>query len=99
MLKKGTVLAVLLVMAISLFAATAFQVSNPSQLIGGPAAAGRVGDYILQNAMIKVLIGAKGNFHGYMKSGGNILDASLANESNDLFDEVHTSRCASILSN
>ncbi len=90
MLRKGTVLAVLLVMAISLFAATAFQVSNPSQLIGGPAAAGRVGDYILQNAAIKVLIGAKDNFHGYMKSGGNILDASLANESNDLFDEVHT---------
>ncbi len=90
MLKKGIVLVAMLAMAISLFAAVAFQVSTPSQLIGGPAASGRVGDYILQNSAIKVLIGAKDNFHGYMKSGGNILDASLADVNNDLFDEVHT---------
>ncbi len=90
MLRKSIILAAILAMAITLFAATAFQVTSPSQLIGGPAAAGRVGDYILQNSAIKVLIGAKDNFHGYMKSGGNILDASLAGVNNDLFDEVHT---------
>ncbi|GEM_PF-895995 len=90
MVRKVAVLFVIVAMAITLFAATAIQVSDPSQLIGGPSASGRVGDYVLQNSSIRVLIGAPNNFHGYMKSGGNILDASLAGQSNDLFDEVHT---------
>ncbi len=90
MLRKSVILVAMLAVAISLFAATAFQVTNASQLIGGPAASGRVGDYILENSAIKVLIGNLDNFHGYMKSGGNILDASLAYTNDDLFDEVHT---------
>ncbi len=91
MLKKSFVLVAVLTVAVTmLFAASAFQVTSPSQLIGGPAASGRVGDYILENSAIRVLIGNLDNFHGYMKSGGNILDASLAYTNDDLFDEVHT---------
>ncbi len=90
MVRKITILFVITAMAATLFAATAIQVNNPSQLIKGPSVSGRVGDYVLQNSSIRVLIGALNNFHGYMKSGGNILDAALAGQSNDLFDEVHT---------
>ncbi len=68
----------------------AFQVKDASELISGPAASGKVGDYILSNSKIRVLIGAKDNFHGYMKSGGNLLDAALSGKDNDLFDEAHT---------
>ena len=60
------------------------------KVIKGPAASGRVGDYILSNSRISVLIGAPDNFHGYMKSGGNILDIALKGKDNDLFDEAHT---------
>ncbi len=90
MLKRSVFLIVLLAITVTIFAATAIQVTNPSQLIGGPAASGRVGDYILQNGSVRVLIGAPDNFHGYMKSGGNILDAAITGQSNDLFDEGHT---------
>lgn len=68
----------------------AFKVSDPSQLIGGPAASGRVGDYMLKNSSISVLIGSLKNYHGYMKGGGNILDVALTGQNNDLFDEAHT---------
>ncbi len=77
-------------MKVSSYGKIAYQVSDSSELITGPAASGRVGDYILSNSSVSVLIGAPDNFHGYMKSGGNILDAATKAKSNDLFDEAHT---------
>ncbi len=68
----------------------AYQVTDKSELIGGPAASGRVGDYILRNSLVSVLIGSLANYHGYMQSGGNLLDAVISGKSNDLFDEVQT---------
>ena len=68
----------------------AFQIKDPAQLIGGPAASGRICDYMLKNSSISVLIGSLKNYHGYMKSGRNILDVALTGQNNHLFDEAHT---------
>ncbi|MCB9646858.1 MAG: CehA/McbA family metallohydrolase [Deltaproteobacteria bacterium] len=52
-------------------------VSEPSELIGGPAAKGRVGDYKIYNDQIQVLIGQPGLARGYNPYGGNVIDADV----------------------
>ncbi|KLO21632.1 hypothetical protein X275_08475 [Marinitoga sp. 1197] len=89
--KKLYILLMLVVLlAVSVFPnAKAFKIMDKSQLLPGPAADGKVGDYILSNEKVEFLIGNLGNYHGYMKSGGNLLDAIyLGGE--DQFDEMHT---------
>lgn len=69
--------------------AKVFRVTDKSQLLNGPAADGKVGDYILTNEKVSFLIGNLNNYHGYMKSGGNLLDVTYAG-GEDQFDEMHT---------
>ncbi len=73
----------------SLALAKAFRVTSEDQLFKGPEVSGKVGDYILDNGKVAFLIGDLGNFHGYMQSGGNVLDA-IYKGGKDEFDEVHT---------
>ena len=75
--------------AIAFSAAQAYRVTSTSQLLKGPAAAGKLGDYVLKNDKVAFLIGDLNNYHGYMKSGGNVLDA-VYNGGEDEFDEFHT---------
>ncbi|AEX85694.1 hypothetical protein XO10_06355 [Marinitoga sp. 1135] len=92
MFKKSLVLLLAFSLLISVFAfanAKAFKVTDKSQLLPGPAADGKVGDYILKNEKVAFLIGQLDNYHGYMKSGGNILDAIYCG-GEDQFDEMHT---------
>ena len=82
---------IILLTAYTVFAvAVAKRITDPSELIGGPAADGKVGDYLLKNEKIAIIIGDRDNYHGYMRSGGNVLDAALSNTSYDLLDEFHT---------
>jgi hypothetical protein len=57
--------------------ARAGRVTRDAELIGGPAAKGRVGDYKLYNDQIEVLIGQPGLARGYNPYGGNIIDADV----------------------
>ncbi len=77
------------VSVVAFSAAQAFQVTQTSQLLLGPAADGRIGDYVLKNDKVAFLIGNLNNYHGYMKCGGNVLDAVYSN-GEDEFDEFHT---------
>ena len=54
---------------------TALTVADSSQLIGGPAAQGRVGDILLSNSKIRVLIQKASKDAGIGSFGGNNLDA------------------------
>ena len=75
---------------IVLGAALAKKITSEDELIGGPAADGKIGDYLMKNEKIAVIIGDKENYHGYMRSGGNVLDAALVGTHYDLLDEFHT---------
>ena len=63
-----------------------FQVTNSSDLIGGPLAQGRVNDWMLRNNDIRVLVRDVGRQFSFMRTfGGTILDADLtrANPADD----------------
>lgn len=68
----------------------ATEITNESQTVGGPGAESRVGDYLLANSEIEVVIGAVDHYNGYAQSGAHILDATLAGAANDMLDDVHT---------
>lgn len=68
--------------ALNLFAtegsgATAEEIKDASKLIGGEGATGRLGDYLLQNDKIRVIIEQPGRSVGPVPSGGHLVDADL----------------------
>lgn len=56
---------------------TPFTIHDPSELIGGPLATGRVGDVLLANDRIKVIIEQPGKNPWVGNFGGSIIDADL----------------------
>jgi hypothetical protein len=72
--------------------ATAAVVTQPAQLIGGPVARGRLGDVLLANDRIQVIIQQPGrSMFGIGTYGGNIIDADrqrVAGEERDSFEEI-----------
>ncbi len=54
------------------------QITDPADLLVGPAADGEPGDYLLANAVAAFIISAPAHPHGEALSGGNILDAAAA---------------------
>ena len=57
--------------------AQVYRVSSRSQLIGGPRALGEIGDYLLENDQIRVVVQDKGFSRGFGIYGGSIIDADL----------------------
>jgi len=60
-------------------AARAYRITDESQLIEGPLASGRVGDYMIENDEARFIIQDVGgrDFYGIGPFGGNIIDAEL----------------------
>ncbi|MDO8493770.1 MAG: carboxypeptidase regulatory-like domain-containing protein, partial [Deltaproteobacteria bacterium] len=69
---------------------TPLTIHDPSQLIGGPMAQGRVGDVLLSNSKIKVIIQKPTKNAGIGSFGGTIIDAYPANkkEGQDQWGEI-----------
>ncbi|HPW44774.1 MAG TPA: CehA/McbA family metallohydrolase [bacterium] len=61
----------------SLYPVTPFTITDDSQLIGGPVAQGRVGDVLLQNDRIRVIIQKPRKNAGVNSFGGHIIDADI----------------------
>lgn len=57
--------------------ASAKVVDGPAMLIGGEGATGRVGDVLLQNDLVRVIVEQPGRTVGPLLSGGGIIDADL----------------------
>ncbi len=57
--------------------AVARQVATRGELIGGPGALGEVGDYLLENDKIRVVIQGPGFSRGFGVYGGSLIDADL----------------------
>ena len=70
-------------------------ITSDAQLIGGPAALGKVGDFLLQNDQIKVIVRNAGTSPGFGLYGGCLLDVDLVRgpeefggRGNDRFGEM-----------
>lgn len=70
-------------------------VESAAELIGGPRAEGRLGDFLLANDRIRVVIGAAGNAPAFNLYGGSLLDADVVRTGTapgfDLFGEAFPS--------
>lgn len=57
--------------------AFAERISSEAQLIGGPTAKGRLGDFLLANEHVRFVVAAVDHGEGYAPFGGNLLDADV----------------------
>ncbi|MFT3710925.1 MAG: CehA/McbA family metallohydrolase [Archangium sp.] len=57
--------------------ASAAVITDSAQLIGGEGATGRLGDFLLQNDKVRVIVEQPGRTVGPLLSGGGIIDADL----------------------
>lgn len=66
------------------------RITSASELIGGPNAHGKVGDYLFENEKIRVIVQGDGRVFGPQPFGGTILDADLvrAGPGRDHFGET-----------
>ncbi|HVV84838.1 MAG TPA: CehA/McbA family metallohydrolase [Kofleriaceae bacterium] len=55
--------------------ARAGAITDPGELVTGPAAQGQVGDFVLANAKVKFIVGAPTRVIGVVPQGGNVIDA------------------------
>ncbi len=79
------------VSASGVFAATeAVVITSSSQLLAGPEAVGQVGDILLANDEISMVINAVNHPHSYANTGGNIVDAALTSDLYDAFGQLYT---------
>ena len=67
---------------------TALTITDESQLLGGPAAQGRVGDVLLANDQIRVIIQKPSKNAGIGSFGGTIIDADRGIGNQDNFGEL-----------
>ena len=71
-LAVATILIAALPLPASADAPSAFEITDAGDLLPGPAAEGQIGDFILRNGEIAVIIEDVGHAHGYGLSGGNL---------------------------
>jgi hypothetical protein len=68
--------------------AYAREIRDAGDLVGGPLAAGRIGDFLIGNERIRVVISAADHPSGFARTGGHIIDAAPASGGGDLLQLV-----------
>ncbi|MBI1745802.1 MAG: PHP domain-containing protein [Acidobacteria bacterium] len=71
-------------------AAHARRITDNSELAKGKQAQGAIGDFLLVNESIKIIIDDVRKRHGFAESGGNILDAASLPENVDALGQIFT---------
>src|SRR5215510_9103201 len=56
---------------------TAQQITSRADLIGGPGALGEVGDYLIANEQVRIIVQGAGYSRGFGLYGGSLIDADL----------------------
>lgn len=74
----------------ALAAVSASVVTSSSQLLGGTRADGQLGDLIIQNDEIVLIIAAIGHVAEYGANGGTVIDAATQNLRSDSLGELYT---------
>jgi len=67
--------------------ASAGQVTDPSQLVTGPAQSGLVGDYFIKNDRATFIVQAPTRVIGVIPQGGNVVDAVLTDGTTQTVDD------------
>lgn len=67
--------------------ASAGQVTDPSQLVGGPAKSGLVGDFFIKNDRVTFIVQAPTRVIGVIPQGGNVVDAVLTDGTQQIVDD------------
>jgi hypothetical protein len=57
--------------------ATGRQIASRTELVGGPSALGEVGDFLLENDKVRIVIQGPGFSRGFGVYGGSLIDADL----------------------
>jgi len=85
------------VFVVLLFRATAFggqpvahRITDAADLLGGPAAQGEVGDFMLENGDIAIVIEDIDHPHGSGLTGGNVIDAGTGTDRRDELGQILT---------
>lgn len=63
--------------------ASARRITTRQELIGGPSALGEVGDYILENNRIRIVVQDKGYSRGFGIYGGGVIDVDRVRPTNE----------------
>ncbi|WP_437294712.1 hypothetical protein [Sorangium sp. So ce426] len=66
------------------------RIAGPADALSGPLAAGRPGDYVLENDEIAVVVDQPGPGAGLAESGGNLVDAADARARRDELGQIVT---------
>jgi len=70
-------------------AAFAGEITEPGQLVTGPAQTGLVGDYFMKNDKVSFVIQAPTRVIGVIPQGGNVIDAALVDGSGVQINDDH----------
>ena len=65
--------------ASAMAAASAYQATSTIQLLSGAQAQGRIGDFVLENDHVVIVISALGHVTHYGENGGTVIENSDAN--------------------
>jgi len=65
------------------------EVTDPGQLVTGPAQSGLVGDFFIENDRVRFIIQAPTRVIGVIPQGGNVVDAALIDSSGQQLVEDH----------
>ncbi|MBA3391705.1 MAG: PHP domain-containing protein [Deltaproteobacteria bacterium] len=63
------------------------EVSDPAQLVGGPAVSGLVGDFYIKNDRVTFIVQAPTRVIGVIPQGGNVVDAVLTEGGTQVVDD------------
>lgn len=66
------------------------RITDPADLTKGKGAIGKVGDYLLANDKIRIIIDDVGKRQGFAEGGGNIIDAARRENNLDLLTQLIT---------
>ncbi|MDQ3370151.1 MAG: CehA/McbA family metallohydrolase, partial [Myxococcota bacterium] len=67
--------------------AFAGEVTDPGQLIAGPAQSGLVGDFFIKNDVVSFIVQAPTRVIGVIPQGGNVVDATLLENGTQVLDD------------
>ena len=74
-MSASRIILLILLLPTLVFATSATQITSSGQLLNGYYANGQIGDYLIENQNIAVIVSDIGHTVHYGETGGNVIDA------------------------
>ena len=88
-MSASRIILLILLLPTLVFATSATQITSSGQLLNGYYANGQIGDYLIENQNIAVIVSDIGHTVHYGETGGNVIDAGYTNSRNDAVEELY----------